>query len=48
MHRRFRGGRAGHLELDLSPCAAANFREAAAALWQIVNDLALVEDRPEI
>jgi hypothetical protein len=32
---------------DLPPCAAANLREAAAATWQVVNDLALRLERPE-
>jgi hypothetical protein len=36
------------LEEDLPPCADANVREAAAALWQVVNDLALTDDRPEL
>lgn len=30
---------------DLPPCAAANVREAAAAMWQVVNDLALRYER---
>jgi hypothetical protein len=41
----------GLLELlkeDLPPSAAANVREAAAAMWQVVNDLALVADRPDL
>ncbi len=34
------------LHEDLPPSAAANVKEAAAALWQVMNDLALVSDRP--
>jgi hypothetical protein len=34
-------------EPDLPPCVAANVREAGAALWQAVNDLALRLERPE-
>ncbi len=33
---------------DLSPCVAANVKEAVAALWNAVNDLALTDDRPDI
>ena len=33
---------------DLAPCTRANVAEAIAALWQAVNDLALVEDRPSV
>jgi hypothetical protein len=36
------------LERDLAPCAEANVREAAAALWQAVNDLALSDERPDL
>jgi hypothetical protein len=36
------------LELDLPPCAVANVQEAAAALWQVVNDLALSDERPSL
>jgi hypothetical protein len=36
------------LELDLAPNVAANVREAAASLWQVVNGLALVDERPEL
>jgi hypothetical protein len=32
---------------DLPPNAAANAREAAAALWQVVSGLALRLERPE-
>lgn len=32
---------------DLPPCAEAGVREAAAALWQVVNDLALRTERPD-
>jgi hypothetical protein len=32
----------------LAPCAAANVREAVAVLWQVVNDLALAADRPDV
>ncbi len=32
----------------LPPTAAANVREAMASLWQAVNGLALVDDRPDI
>ena len=35
-------------ERDLSPCAAANVREALAALWQACNDLCLTDDRPNV
>jgi hypothetical protein len=31
---------------DLPPCASANAKEAAACLWQAVNDLALTGERP--
>jgi len=41
-------GLKGLLREDLSPCAAANVKEAAAALWQVINDLALLSDRPEL
>lgn len=34
-------------QLDLSPAAAAGVDEAAAALWVVVNDLALTDERPE-
>jgi hypothetical protein len=34
-------------EPDLPPCATANVKEAVAAMWQVVNDLALRPDRPE-
>ena len=33
---------------SLSPCARANVKEALAALWIAVNDLALTDDRPDI
>jgi hypothetical protein len=33
---------------DLPPAAQANVREAVACLWQVVNDLALVSDRPDV
>jgi len=36
------------LREDLPPSAAANVREAVAALWQVVNDLALASDRPDV
>ncbi|MHC5011418.1 MAG: hypothetical protein ACYTG6_10770 [Planctomycetota bacterium] len=36
------------LEEDLSPSANANVREAVAALWQAVNNLALTDDRPDV
>jgi hypothetical protein len=36
------------LQEDLPPCAAANVKEALAALWQVVHDLALASDRPDI
>jgi hypothetical protein len=36
------------LREDLPPCAAANVKEAIAALWQVVNDLALASDRPDV
>ena len=31
---------------DLSPSARANVAEALSALWQVVNNLALLDDRP--
>ncbi len=34
------------LEEDLPPTARAGVAEALAALWQVVNNLALVDDRP--
>jgi hypothetical protein len=34
------------LELDLSPTARAGVAEAQASLWQVVNNLALTDDRP--
>jgi hypothetical protein len=36
------------LQEDLPPCAAANVKEAIATLWQVVNDLALTSDRPDV
>lgn len=33
---------------DLPPSAESNVKEAIACLWQAVNDLALVDDRPAI
>ena len=36
------------LETDLPPNVDANVREAAAAMWQSVNDLALTDDRPDL
>ena len=33
---------------DLAPCASANVKDAIAALWNAVNDLALTDDRPDI
>jgi hypothetical protein len=36
------------LDLDLPPTARAAAEEAAAALWQAVNNLALLDDRPEL
>ena len=36
------------LALDLSPTAEANVKEAVAALWQAVNNLALTDDRPTL
>lgn len=33
---------------ELPPCAAANVKEALAALWQVVHELALNEDRPDL
>jgi hypothetical protein len=35
-------------EPGLPPCAVANLKEAAAAMWQVVNDLALVDERPDL
>ena len=34
-------------EPDLPPCAVAGLKEAAAATWQVVNDLALRFERPD-
>jgi hypothetical protein len=31
---------------DLAPCVVMNLREAAASLWQVVNDLNLEWDHP--
>ena len=36
------------LALDLPPTAAANVREAVAALWQAVHNLLLTDDRPDV
>lgn len=36
------------LHEDLAPCAEANVKEALAALWQALNDLALPCDRPDV
>jgi hypothetical protein len=36
------------LKEPLPPSVDANLREAAAALWQIVNDLALADERPDL
>ncbi len=36
------------LSEDLPPSADANVREAAAALWNAVNDLALIDERPDL
>ena len=36
----------GLLAEDLAPTAAAGVREATAALWQVVNNLGLTDDRP--
>jgi hypothetical protein len=33
---------------DLPPTADAAVREALACLWQAVNDLALIDERPEL
>jgi hypothetical protein len=33
---------------DLPPAADANVREAAAAMWNAVTDLALVDERPDL
>ncbi len=35
------------LERDLEPIAEAAVKEAVASLWQVVNGLALTDDRPE-
>ena len=34
------------LDEDLAPTAAAGVREATAALWQVINNLGLTDDRP--
>ncbi len=36
------------LDEDLAPAARANVCESIAALWQVVNDLALTDDRPAL
>lgn len=36
----------GLLDEDMSPTASAGVREATAALWQVVNNLGLTDDRP--
>ena len=36
------------LREDLPPCAEANVKEAVSVLWQVVNDLALSSDRPDV
>lgn len=36
------------LREDLPPCAEANVKEAVSVLWQVVNDLALASDRPDV
>ena len=36
------------LREDLAPCAEASVKEAIACLWQAVNDLCLVDDRPDL
>lgn len=33
---------------DLAPCASANIKDAVATLWNVVNDLALTDDRPDV
>ena len=33
---------------DLTPAVEANLKEALAALWQAINDLALTDERPDI
>jgi hypothetical protein len=35
-------------EPDLAPSVAANLREAAATLWQVVQDQALPRSRPDL
>lgn len=37
----------GLLDEDLAPMAEANVREAISALWQVVNNLALSDERPD-
>lgn len=36
------------MDEDLSPAAAAGVAEAVASLWQVLNDLALTDDRPGV
>jgi hypothetical protein len=36
------------LALDLPPTAAANVREAVAALWQAVHNLLITDERPDV
>lgn len=36
----------GLLDEELAPTAAAGVREATASLWQVVNNLGLMGDRP--
>lgn len=38
----------GLLGEDLSPTAHASVAEAAASLWQAVNNLGLTDDRPGV
>lgn len=36
------------LDHELAPAIEANVKDAVAALWQALNDLALTDDRPDI
>ena len=38
----------GLLAEDLAPTARAGVAESIAALWQVVNNLGLTDDRPDV
>ncbi len=37
-----------HEDADLSPTAKAGVAEAVSSLWQVLNNLALTDDRPAV